>query len=61
MGLMDDIDFVPVFNKLSDKYRKHWMALSDEQKEKRVTEVLTNYMKSGYGILRKSIKPVKVG
>lgn len=60
MGLMDDIDFISVFNKLQAKYRKHWMALSDEQKEKRVTEFLTNYMKSGDGILRKIIKPVKV-
>ena len=58
---MDDTDFVSVFNKLSAKYRKHWMALSDEQKEKRVAEALTNYMKSGDSILRKIIKPVKVG
>ena len=61
MGLMDDIDFAAVFNKLSAKYRKRWMALSDEHKEKIVTEALTNYMKSGDGILRKIIKPVKVG
>lgn len=61
MGLMDDIDFAAIFNKLSTKYRKHWMSLSDEHKEKIVTEALTNYMKSGDGILRRIIKPVKVG
>lgn len=61
MGLMDDIDFVAVFNKLPAEHRNRWMALSDEQKEKRVAEALTNYMKSGDGILRRIIKPVKVG
>lgn len=61
MGLMDDIDVVSAFNKLPAEYRERWMALSDEQKEKRVAEFLINYMKSGDGILRKIIKPVKVG
>lgn len=57
---MADLDLYELFNSLSDECKSHWMAMSDRQKEKRVSEALADCMMSGDGLLRKIIKPVEV-
>lgn len=57
---MPYLNLYELFNSLSDDCKSHWMAMSDRQKEKRVSEVIIACMMSGDGLLRKIIKPGEV-